>query len=83
MAPVVIPGINVALLWVLGYMWSYALWGVLVVQVYLYSEMFPKDRAGIKAVVWSMFLIETLCNVYLIYPTRDAAYGHLLLTFYL
>ncbi|KAF8904339.1 hypothetical protein CPB85DRAFT_1255382 [Mucidula mucida] len=51
MAPVQLPGHNVPLLtgpMVLGYMWSYCLYGVLVVQVYMYTETFPKDRLGLK-----------------------------------
>ncbi|KAJ7739565.1 hypothetical protein B0H16DRAFT_63056 [Mycena metata] len=61
MAPVVIPGVNVALLTgplVLGYMFGFGLYGILIVQVYTYSESFPRDRAGIKFVVWSMFLLS-------------------------
>ncbi|KAF8144066.1 hypothetical protein K438DRAFT_2029318 [Mycena galopus ATCC 62051] len=62
MAPVVIPGLNIPLLTgplVLGYMWSYFLYGVLIVQVYMYCEAFPRDGLGIKALVWSMFVLET------------------------
>ncbi|KAJ7306937.1 hypothetical protein DFH08DRAFT_1053911 [Mycena albidolilacea] len=44
---------------VLGYMWSYFLYGMLNVQVYMYCEAFPQDRLGIKALVWSMFVLET------------------------
>ncbi|KAJ7031262.1 hypothetical protein C8F04DRAFT_1111384, partial [Mycena alexandri] len=74
MAPVVIPGVNVALLTgplVLGYMFGYGLYGILAVQVYMYSESFPKDRAGIKFVVWSMFLLETMFTLF----TTIAAYN--------
>ncbi|KAF7348028.1 hypothetical protein MSAN_01755200 [Mycena sanguinolenta] len=63
MAPVVIPGVIVSYITgpvVLGYMWSYCLYGMLIVQVYLYSEMFPNDSRGIKAFVWSMFFLETV-----------------------
>ncbi|KAF7343100.1 hypothetical protein MVEN_01740400 [Mycena venus] len=62
MAPVVIPGLNIPLLTgplVLGYMWSYFLYGMLIVQVYMYCEAFPRDRFGLKALVWSMFVLET------------------------
>jgi len=68
MAPVVIPGVDVPLLTgplVLGYMFSYGLYGALIVQVYVYSEAFPKDRAGIKAVVWTIFLLETIFTVFM------------------
>ncbi|KAF8904322.1 hypothetical protein CPB85DRAFT_1255371 [Mucidula mucida] len=59
MAPVQLPGHNVPLLtgpMVLGYMWSYCLYGVLVVQVY---------RLGLKIFVWSMFLIETIFTIFM------------------
>ncbi|KAF7349804.1 hypothetical protein MVEN_01280600 [Mycena venus] len=63
MAPVVIPGVIVSYITgpvVLGYMWSYCLYGMLIVQVYLYSEMFPNDSRGIKAFVWVLFILETI-----------------------
>ncbi|KAJ7045925.1 hypothetical protein C8F04DRAFT_1066721 [Mycena alexandri] len=68
MPRVVIPGIDVALLTgplVLGYMWSYCLYGILIVQVYMYSEAYPRDRAGIKAVVWGMFILETVFTLFI------------------
>ncbi|KAJ6534210.1 hypothetical protein B0H19DRAFT_1383439 [Mycena capillaripes] len=77
MAPVVIPGIDVPLLTgplVLGYMWGYCLYGMLIVQVYLYSEMFPKDRIGIKALVYSLFLMETVFTIFTTIAAWDA-YG--------
>ncbi|KAJ7758181.1 hypothetical protein DFH07DRAFT_772647 [Mycena maculata] len=67
MAPVVVPGIDVPLLTgplVLGYMWGYFLYGILVVQVYLYSERFLKEGLGIKALVWSMFTLETIFTIF-------------------
>ncbi|KAJ7073333.1 hypothetical protein B0H15DRAFT_963841 [Mycena belliarum] len=45
-------------------MWSYGLYGMLVVQVYMYSEVFPKDRRGIKILVWSMFILETIFTIF-------------------
>ncbi|KAF8147940.1 hypothetical protein K438DRAFT_1867161 [Mycena galopus ATCC 62051] len=48
---------------ILGYMWSYCLYGVLLVQIYMYTEMFPKDRGGFKALVWIMFFFETLFTI--------------------
>ncbi|KAF9010320.1 hypothetical protein BDZ89DRAFT_511250 [Hymenopellis radicata] len=68
MAPVQLPGHNVPLLtgpMVLGYMWSYCLYGVLVVQMYMYTETFPKDRLGLKIFVWSMFLVETIFTIFM------------------
>ncbi|KAK7018274.1 hypothetical protein R3P38DRAFT_3320077 [Favolaschia claudopus] len=69
MAPVVIPGVNV-----LGYMWNYWLYGMLIVQVYFYSQAFPNDGRGIKAFVWILFTLET---IYTIFVTIGAwnAYG--------
>ncbi|KAJ6453550.1 hypothetical protein C8R45DRAFT_1039039 [Mycena sanguinolenta] len=66
MPPVVLGGIRVALLtgpMILGFMWSYLLYGVLVVQVYMYNELFPNDRKGIKAFVWVVFFFETLFTI--------------------
>ncbi|KAJ7210038.1 hypothetical protein GGX14DRAFT_565840 [Mycena pura] len=63
MAPVVIPGVDLPLLTgplVLGYMWSWFLYGILVVQVYMYSQVFTRDSNGIKALVWSMFFLESV-----------------------
>ncbi|KAF7341673.1 hypothetical protein MSAN_02065500 [Mycena sanguinolenta] len=68
MAPVIIPGVDIAKLtgpMVLGFMWSYMLYGVLVVQIYLYTEMFPTDRKGLKILVWVMFFFETLFTVFM------------------
>ncbi|KAJ7893300.1 hypothetical protein B0H14DRAFT_3427385 [Mycena olivaceomarginata] len=77
MAPAVIPGIDVPLLTgplVLGYMWGYCLYGMLIVQVYLYSEMFPKDKIGIKALVYFLFLLETAFTIFTTIAAWDA-YG--------
>ncbi|KIY62263.1 hypothetical protein CYLTODRAFT_427043 [Cylindrobasidium torrendii FP15055 ss-10] len=66
MAPPQIPGVNIPLMTgplVLGYMWGYCLYGMLVVQTYMYYETFKKDRIGIKAVVWSIFILETVFTI--------------------
>ncbi|KAF9043811.1 hypothetical protein BDZ89DRAFT_217037 [Hymenopellis radicata] len=67
MAPIQIPGVdNLSLItgpYVLGYMWSYCLYGMLIVQVYMYSEQFPNDRKALKILVWSLFFLETLFTV--------------------
>ncbi|KAF8872220.1 hypothetical protein CPB85DRAFT_1399531 [Mucidula mucida] len=69
MAPVQIPGVeNLSLItgpYVLGYMWSYCLYGVLIVQVYMYSQQFPNDRRALKILVWSLFFLETLFTVFM------------------
>ncbi|KAI0287411.1 hypothetical protein BC826DRAFT_49662 [Russula brevipes] len=44
----------------LGTIWNWALYGVLVVQVYVYSYNFPGDRKLLKLLVYAIFLIETL-----------------------
>jgi len=40
--------------------WNWALYGVLVVQTYVYSYNFPEDRILIKLLVYAVFLIETI-----------------------
>ncbi|KAI0258742.1 hypothetical protein BC834DRAFT_694792 [Gloeopeniophorella convolvens] len=44
----------------LGMLWNWALYGVLVVQVYVYSYNFPGDGRVIKLLVYGVFLLETL-----------------------
>ncbi|KAH8989207.1 hypothetical protein EDB86DRAFT_3081207 [Lactarius hatsudake] len=44
----------------LGALWNWTLYGVLVVQLYVYSYNFPGDRTLLKLLVYSVFLIETL-----------------------
>ncbi|KAJ6488745.1 hypothetical protein C8R45DRAFT_1142841 [Mycena sanguinolenta] len=66
MAPVVLAGVPIYRLtgpMVLGYMWSCGLYGVLLVQTYMYSELFPDDRVGLKVLVWVMFFFETFFTV--------------------
>ncbi|KAJ7040553.1 hypothetical protein C8F04DRAFT_1082693 [Mycena alexandri] len=73
MAPVVVPGVDVALLTgplVLGYMFGYCLYGILIAQVYIFSQLFPRERFEIKAVVYSMFFLETVFTLF----TTIAAY---------
>ncbi|KAI9452299.1 hypothetical protein BJY52DRAFT_1288310 [Lactarius psammicola] len=43
----------------LGALWNWTLYGVLVVQLYVYSYNFPKDRALLKLLVYAVFLVET------------------------
>ncbi|KAK7042176.1 hypothetical protein R3P38DRAFT_2888936 [Favolaschia claudopus] len=69
MAPPVIPGVNVALLrkagpMVLGFLWSFALYGILIVQVYIYFQLYPKDRIAIKTLVWITFFFDTVFIVF-------------------
>ncbi|KAH9176079.1 hypothetical protein EDB89DRAFT_1941705 [Lactarius sanguifluus] len=44
----------------LGVLWNWTLYGVLVVQLYVYSYNFPGDRTLLKLLVYSVFLVETL-----------------------
>ncbi|KAH8999600.1 hypothetical protein EDB86DRAFT_2802442 [Lactarius hatsudake] len=44
----------------LGALWNWTLYGVLVVQIYVYSYNFPGDRTLLKLLVYSVFLVETL-----------------------
>ncbi|KAF8181326.1 hypothetical protein BJ912DRAFT_1062186 [Pholiota molesta] len=42
-----------------GFLANWALYGVLVLQVYLYTVAFPKDRLPLKITVYTTFLLET------------------------
>ncbi|KAI0252246.1 hypothetical protein BJV78DRAFT_1374020 [Lactifluus subvellereus] len=44
----------------LGHLWNWCLFGVLVVQLYVYSYNFPQDKALLKLFVYAIFLLETL-----------------------
>jgi len=44
----------------LGILWNWTLYGVLVVQLYVYSYNFPEDRRLLKLLVYSVFLVETV-----------------------
>ncbi|KAF8904318.1 hypothetical protein CPB85DRAFT_975128 [Mucidula mucida] len=50
---------------ILGFMWSYCLYGMLVIQVYIYAERFAHDRAALKILVWSFFFLETVFTVFM------------------
>ncbi|KAH9001868.1 hypothetical protein EDB86DRAFT_405902 [Lactarius hatsudake] len=45
--------------YLLGVLWNWTLYGVLVVQTYVYSYNFPGDRTLLKLLVYSVFLVET------------------------
>ncbi|KAJ6489732.1 hypothetical protein C8R45DRAFT_1138365 [Mycena sanguinolenta] len=64
MAPSIIPGVDIVRLTgplILGYMWSYCLYGVLVIQTYMYTERFPNDRRGLK--ILGILPFNFLCNL--------------------
>ncbi|KAF9010317.1 hypothetical protein BDZ89DRAFT_1078223 [Hymenopellis radicata] len=69
MAPIHIPGVeNLSLITgplILGFMWSYGLYGVLIVQVYVYADRFAHDRAALKILVWTLFFLETVFTVFM------------------
>ncbi|KAH9064367.1 hypothetical protein EDB87DRAFT_1598574 [Lactarius vividus] len=44
----------------LGTVWNWTLYGVLVVQTYVYGYNFPDDRTPLKLLVCAVFLIESL-----------------------
>ncbi|KAI0261934.1 hypothetical protein BC834DRAFT_972340 [Gloeopeniophorella convolvens] len=47
----------------LGFVWNWGLYGMLVVQVYVYSYYFPKDRTLVKVLVYGIFFLETLQTI--------------------
>ncbi|KAI9435805.1 hypothetical protein H4582DRAFT_623362 [Lactarius indigo] len=44
----------------LGTVWNWMLYGVLVVQTYVYGYNFPDDGIPLKLLVYAVFLVETL-----------------------
>jgi len=44
----------------LGTLWNWCLYGVLIVQFYVYSYNFTEDKRSIKLLVYTVFLLETL-----------------------
>ncbi|RDB18691.1 hypothetical protein Hypma_014756 [Hypsizygus marmoreus] len=60
-----VPG-DIALLtgpMLLGNFFGYGLFGILVVQLFMYHYRFPKDPLWIKTLVWFLFVIDTLITV--------------------
>jgi len=45
------------------YVWNWALYGVLTVQLYVYSYNFPEDGIPFKLLVYGVYLIETVQTV--------------------
>jgi len=46
-----------------GIVWNWTLYGVLVVQLYVYSYNFSRDRLSVKLLVYGIFLIETVQTI--------------------
>ncbi|KAI9450722.1 hypothetical protein BJY52DRAFT_1125774, partial [Lactarius psammicola] len=42
-----------------GCLFNWALYGVLIVQIYVYSYNFPKDRRSVKFLAYFVFVLET------------------------
>ncbi|KAG7097842.1 hypothetical protein E1B28_005157 [Marasmius oreades] len=60
----------------LGYLLNYGLYGVLTVQVYVYYTAFPNDRTAVKAIVFGVFLLETIQLVMITYDAfQNFVYG--------
>ncbi|KAH9984763.1 hypothetical protein BJV77DRAFT_1162399 [Russula vinacea] len=47
----------------LGPVWNWFLYGILVVQIYVYSYNFPRDSRNLKLLVYGIFFLETLQTV--------------------
>ncbi|KAI9453623.1 hypothetical protein BJY52DRAFT_811511 [Lactarius psammicola] len=59
--PLIPPNIaEIAAPLLLGAVWNWTLYGVLVVQTYVYGYNFPNDGTPLKLLVYAIFLIETL-----------------------
>ncbi|KAN0128018.1 hypothetical protein V8E53_014195, partial [Lactarius tabidus] len=46
-----------------GPLFNWALYGVLCVQIYVYSYNFPNDRRPVKFIAYFVFLLETVQTV--------------------
>ncbi|KAI0043601.1 hypothetical protein FA95DRAFT_1498356 [Auriscalpium vulgare] len=44
----------------LGICFNFCLYGVLATQVYFYNDNFPNDRKAFKALVYGLFIFETI-----------------------
>ncbi|KAG7097847.1 hypothetical protein E1B28_005162 [Marasmius oreades] len=44
----------------MGFLLNYGLFGMLTVQVYIYYNAFPNDRILVKAIVYGVYLVDTL-----------------------
>ncbi|KAI0279686.1 hypothetical protein BC826DRAFT_554699 [Russula brevipes] len=51
---------NIAAPLLLGGLWNWCLYGVLLVQFYVYSYNFPEDKRSLKLLVYAIFLLETV-----------------------
>ncbi|KAG8951425.1 hypothetical protein FRC04_006196 [Tulasnella sp. 424] len=47
----------------LGYLFNYGLYGILILQTYIYYLSFPKDTKLIKSLVYGLFFLDTIQTV--------------------
>ncbi|KAG9050492.1 hypothetical protein FS837_004986 [Tulasnella sp. UAMH 9824] len=47
----------------LGYLFNYGLFGILILQTYIYYLSFPKDSTLIKSLVYGLFFLDTIQTV--------------------
>ncbi|KAH9176082.1 hypothetical protein EDB89DRAFT_1941746 [Lactarius sanguifluus] len=59
-APLIPDVAEIAAPLLLGIVWNWMLYGVLMVQTYVYGYNFPNDGTPLKLLVYAVFLIETL-----------------------
>ncbi|KAH9035697.1 hypothetical protein EDB84DRAFT_1214657 [Lactarius hengduanensis] len=59
-APLIPDVAEIAAPLLLGTVWNWMLYGVLMVQTYVYGYNFPDDGTPLKLLVYAVFLIETL-----------------------
>jgi hypothetical protein len=58
---------NAAASHALGYMINTLFYGTLILQTYIYYVAFPNDKKGIKALVYSLFALETLQTAFMMH----------------
>ncbi|KAF8895505.1 hypothetical protein BD779DRAFT_1668768 [Infundibulicybe gibba] len=59
----------------LGNSIAYLLYGILMSQIYVYHHRFPEDHTWIKALVWTLFVVETVLIICGSMSTWNAVVG--------
>ncbi|KAF8839114.1 hypothetical protein BDN67DRAFT_801646 [Paxillus ammoniavirescens] len=62
----------------LGYALSILLYGILIVQIFIYHTRFSKDYKGIRIYVWMLFGLETLSVALALFEMLEGAMVHCL-----
>ncbi|KAH7929919.1 hypothetical protein BV22DRAFT_1001709 [Leucogyrophana mollusca] len=62
----------------LGYVISFALFGVLVVQIFIYHARFTRDPPQLRVFVWTIALLEILSCIFAIYGLWQGSNMHCL-----